>query len=150
MERSRRHEERYTERYTETMMPLLPVIASGLVPFIVGSLWYHPSFLGSYWMQMKHITPDMAERSSRLALHSTAVMVVTGIFASFMLSHVLVALAIESVWVAVLTAFGVWLGFVVPATISRVLWDHMPLSLYGIETGQWLVSFCIMAMVLVI
>ena len=132
------------------MMPLLPVIAAGLVPFIVGSLWYHPSLFGSAWMKMKHITPDMAERSSRFAFHSTGITIVVGLFASFMLSHVLVGLAIDSVWDAVLIAFGIWLGFVVPATISRVLWDHTPLALYGIETGQWLVSFCIMATVLVI
>lgn len=130
------------------MMPLLPVLAAGLVPFIAGSLWYHPRLFGSAWMQMKRITPDMAERSSRLALHSTGVMIVTGMFASFMLSHVLVALGIESITGAAMTAVGIWIGFVVPSSISRVLWDHIPLKLYAIETGQWLVSFTIMAMVL--
>lgn len=132
------------------MMPLLPVIAAGLVPFIVGSMWYHPKILGSTWMRMKHITPDMAERSSRLLLHSTAIMIVVGILSSFMLSHVLYALEVATVLHATLLAFGLWLGFVIPSSINRVLWDHAPLTLYAIETGQWLVSFIIMAIVLTI
>lgn len=132
------------------MMPLLPVFAAGLVPFIVGSFWYHPRIFGTYWIRMKRVTPDMAERSSRLALHSSAIMIIGGVFAAFMLSHVLYALRVESYAIAVATGFGIWLGFVLPSSINRVLWDHMPLTLYAVETGQWLVSLCIMATVLTI
>ena len=132
------------------MMPLLPVLAAGLVPLIVGSLWYHPSILGSAWMRMKHITPEKAERASRLAAHSTAVMLVMGMCASFMLFQIMIAFGIESAREALLTGAGIWLGFVVPATVSRVLWDHIPLTLYAIEAGQWLVSLCVMAVVLTV
>ena len=138
-------------RYNEVMIPLpfLPVIAAGLVPFIVGTVWYHPSVFGSKWMSMKHITPEMAERSSRLALHTTMVMIVLGMFSALMLSRVLFALATYSVVQGLLTACGLWLGFVVAPTIIRVLWNHEPLSLFAIESGQWLVSLCIMSLVLV-
>jgi hypothetical protein len=99
-------------------------------------------------MSLKHITPEMAERSSRLATHSTAAMIVLGIIAAFMLSRVLVALHIETLVGACVTACALWIAFVVPATINRVLWDHAPLSLYAIETGQWLASLTIMSVVL--
>ena len=130
-------------------LPFLPVIAAGLVPLIVGSVWYHPNIFGSTWMSMKRVTPDMAERSSRLSLHTTAVMIVLGMIASLMLSRVLSIFAAGSLFAGLGTAIGVWLGFVLPSTINRVLWDHESLALYGIETGQWLVSLCIMAIVLV-
>jgi membrane protein YdbS with pleckstrin-like domain len=131
------------------VLPYLPIIAAGLVPFLVGSIWYHPKIFGEMWMRMKRITPDMAERSSRLALHTTAVMIALGILSAFMLSRVLYALAIDTYVVSVVVAFCVWIGFVIPVTINRVLWDHESLALYGIETGQWLVSLCIMAIVLI-
>ncbi len=132
------------------MMPLLPVLAAGLVPFIVGSVWYHPSVFGAAWMQLKHITPEKAERASRLAFHSTGVMLVLGIFSAIMLFRIFVALEIDTAWHGVLSAIGIWLGFVVPTTIHRVLWDHIPLRLYAIETGQWFISFCLMGAVLTI
>ncbi len=130
-------------------LPLLPVIAAGLVPLIVGSVWYHPKVFGSTWMSMKRITPDMAERSSRLSLHTTAVMIVLGMIASVMLSHILSRVAAGSLAAGLAIGFGVWLGFVVPSTINRVLWDHESLALYAIETGQWLVSLSIMSILLV-
>ena len=129
-------------------LPLLPVLAAGLVPFLVGAFWYHPRVFGSQWMRLKHITPEMAERSSRLALHSTATMVILGIIASLIMSRVLTALEIDMLGGAVLTAFSIWIAFVVPATINRVLWDHIAFRLYLIESGQWLVSLIIMAIVL--
>ncbi len=129
-------------------LPLLPVLAAGLVPFLVGAFWYHPRIFGAIWMSLKHITPEMAERSSRLALHSTATMLTLGIFASLILSRVLVALQVETLVAACVMAFALWLAFVVPATIHRLLWDHAPLSLYAIETGQWLVTLVVMSIVL--
>ncbi len=129
-------------------LPLLPVLAAGLVPFLVGAFWYHPRVLGATWMSLKHITPGMAERSSRLAAHTTATMLVLGMFAALILSRVIVGLQIDTLGGACLTAFSLWLAFVVPATINRVLWDHSTLALYMIETGQWLVSLTLMSIVL--
>lgn len=129
-------------------LPLVPVIAASLVPLIVGAVWYHPGILGTRWMSYKHITPAMADRASKLSVHTTAVMIVLGVVTAFMLSRILYALDIHTYSGGLITAASLWVGFVVPATISRVLWDHAPLALYVIETGQWLVSFCIMSLVL--
>lgn len=132
-----------------SLLPLVPVIAAGLVPLIVGAAWYHPALFGTTWMSMKRVTPEMAERSSRLLLHSTAVMIALGIVTSFLLSHVLYGLGVETSAHAAVLACGLWFGIVIPATINRVLWDHIPLALYGIETGQWLVSLVLMSVILV-
>lgn len=131
------------------MLAFLPIIAAGLVPSIVGSLWYHPNVFGTRWMRMKRITPDMAERSSRLALHTTAVMIVLGMACASMLSRVEYAMAIDTYSGALALGIGIWIGFMVPSTISRVLWDHSSFPLYAIETGQWLLSICVMSVILV-
>jgi hypothetical protein len=125
------------------------VFAAGLIPLIVGSVWYHPGVFGTRWMSYKSISPEMANRASRLSLHTTVVMVVLGMITSFLLSHVLYALSIVSYTDAFITAVFLWTGFIVPVTINRVLWDHEPLVLFGIESGQWLVSLCIMSLVLI-
>lgn len=140
----------YIGRKTLAMipLPLLPVLAAGLVPFLIGAFWYHPRVFGARWMSLKHITPELAERASRLAMRSTATMIMLGIVAAVILSRILIALQIETLGSAVVTAFSIWIAFVVPATINRVLWDHATLSLYAIETGQWLVSLTVMSIVL--
>ncbi len=139
----------YAGRYTAYMMELsiLQILAAGLVPFIVGSLWYHPRIFGTRWMSLKKVTPEMAERSSRLALHSTAVMLFLGIVSSFVFWQVFTALEVDSFSGALFTAISIWLGFMVPATLNRILWDHMGVSLYLIETGQWFVSLVIMSLI---
>ncbi len=132
------------------MIPLsfLPILAAGLVPSIVGSLWYHPRVFGARWMSLKHITPDMAERSSRLSLQSSAVLILLGVIASLVLSRILIGLNVETVSGACVTAASLWLAFIVPGTINRVLWDHISFQMYAIETGQWLVSLILMSIML--
>lgn len=133
------------------MLPhnLLPILAAALVPMIVGSVWFHPRAFGTVWMSLKHITPDMANSAARRSYSTMFLLFIAGLSCSLLLAYVLGALRVTSGTESILIATALWLGFTVPATIGRLVWDHIPLQLYLIETGQWLVSLVIMAIVLV-
>lgn len=135
-------------RYNFHMISALPIIAAGLVPLITGALWYHPCVFGNRWMSLKRITPEMAERSSRQSLLVTFITVLLGIVTAAMLAFVVHVLRLDTIFHAALSGFCIWISFVVPTAMHRVLWDHVPLALFFIETGQWLVSLVIMTTVL--
>jgi hypothetical protein len=126
----------------------MPIIAAGLVPLIVGAVWYHPRVFGAAWMDQKHITPEMANRASKLSLATSLATLAFSMLLSAVLSYVLYALPIISVVHAMLMAGILFMGIVVPTTIHRLLWDHISPRLYMIEYGQWFVSFCMMAAIL--
>ncbi len=128
----------------------LQIVAAGLVPLIVGALWYHPSMFGTLWMSLKRVTPEMAERSARQSLRAALITVLLGIFAATMLLYIDNAFRIDTYVHAVFASFCTWLAFVVPASMQRVLWDHVPLSLFCIETGEWLATLTLMNIVLVL
>ncbi len=133
------------------MLPLnlLPIVAAALVPMIVGAVWYSPRVFGNTWMSLKHITPDMADRSARRSYGATFLLFVAGLLSALLLAYVLGALYVHSYIEAMMIAIALWLGFMIPATIGRLVWDHAPVTLYAIETGQWLVSLVIMSFVLI-
>ncbi len=131
------------------MLQLLPILAAALVPMLVGSVWYRPGVFGTTWMNLKHITPDMADSAARRAYSSTFLLLACGLACSLVLAYVLGALRVTLFSEAVLIACVLWLGFTIPTSIGRIVWDHAPLKLYFIETGQWLVSLIIMSLVLV-
>lgn len=44
--------------------------------------------------------------------------------------------------------FFCWIGFCAPTLLGQVLWDQKPVRLYLINAFYWLVSFFVMALVL--
>lgn len=130
------------------MNALFIVTAAGLVPLIVGSVWYHPRVFGHRWMSLKRITPEMAERSAQSVMISTTVTILFGISTAWMLLYLVHAFRVDTLFHSFVSACAIWIAFVVPTAMHRVLWDHVPFTLFLIETGQWLVSLCIMIVVL--
>lgn len=68
---------------------------------------------------------------------------------AWMMGEIGVALGIYD-WVGAIfeLALSVWLGFVVPTMLNAVLWEHRPMKLYFINIAYWLVSFCVIALIL--
>ncbi len=100
-------------------------------------------------MALKNITPEMAELSARRSMRTVILLFCLGFVCATVLAYVLGALQVRLYTEAAIVGMSMWIGFIMPATINRVVWDHVPLSLYGIETGQWLCALIIMSIVLV-
>jgi hypothetical protein len=132
-----------------SFLDLFPFFAAALVPMLVGAFWYHPRVFGTTWMDLKHITPDMANSAARRSISSAFLLFVGSLCCALVLGYILGALAVSTYVDSMFVAISIWLAFIVPPTLGRLVWDHVSYKLYAIETGQWLVSLIIMSFLLV-
>jgi hypothetical protein len=125
-----------------------PILAAGIVSAVIGFVWYHPRVFGSAWMRMSNITPEMAERGKkRMPLYASFALLAS-MLAAYVMNYFGIAWGVYDVVGAIELGIWSWIGFVVPTMLGMVLWEHKPFSLYLINAGYWLVSFVVMAIVL--
>jgi hypothetical protein len=131
-----------------TQVAFLPILAAGIASVLVGWIWFHPKVFGSAWMRMSNVTPEMAERGKK----RMALMAFFGLLASMLIAYVMnyfgIAWGVYD-WVgAIELGFWCWIGFAAPVMLGMVLWEQKPFKLYLIVSLNWLVSFVVMALVL--
>jgi hypothetical protein len=126
-----------------------PILAAGALSVIIGFIWYHPRVFGTVWMRLAGITPEMAERGKRRMPVYIIIAFLSATLAAWVMNTIGVALGIHDWKGAIFNlALWAWLGFVVPAMLGSVLWEHRPLSLYLINALYWLVTLCAIALIL--
>lgn len=124
---------------------VLSVIIAGIVPSIVGFVWYHPRAFGSLWMRTSGIQPHQipGERtSSGLAFFG---LVVGMVMALVVRSEIQMDLSILD---ALLHVSLLWIGFVATVVAASFLWERKPFSLYVSTAMYWLLSLGGMTIVL--
>ena len=127
-----------------------PVIAAAAAATAIGYLWYHPRTFGKWWMRYNGITPEMAERGAKRAHIYAGLGFVAFMILAYVLRGLMFSLNISQLIDAIQLSLYVWLGFVAPALLGSVLWEHRPIPLYLINAGYWLFALIIMAVVLFI
>jgi hypothetical protein len=126
----------------------LPILIAGIASALLGALWYNPHVFGGVWMRMTTITPEQRERGKRrMPLYAFL-----GLLASMVIAYVMnyfgIAWGVYDASTALQLAFWCWIGFTAPVLLSTVLWEQKPVRFYLINAGYWLVSFAVMALVL--
>ncbi len=114
-----------------------------LLNMAIGMAWYSPSLFGSTWaagIKFKG-TPKMG------VFHLVQALGV-GLIIALGLANLIDQLAIFDVYSAIRGSAIVWLSFVVPTHYSGVIWAQKPMSVYVIDMGYYLVSFCVIGALL--
>ncbi|OGG50902.1 hypothetical protein A2704_05970 [Candidatus Kaiserbacteria bacterium RIFCSPHIGHO2_01_FULL_54_36b] len=134
-----------------TIVTIWPILAAGVANVIIGWIWYHPKVFGTTWMRLSNITPEMAERGKKKMPVSIIVSIIAAMIMAWAMNYIGIAFQIYD-WVGAVfeLALWSWLGFVVPVMLGSVLWEQRPLKLYFINVFYWLVSFIVMALILVL
>ncbi len=136
------------------MVPInyLAVFASVVVMVVLGSLWYGPLF-GKTWARLAGISMDRKPSSGEMA-KLVGIMAIGSFFMAFVLAHSLVFAASytqsSGISAGLMAAFWNWLGFIVPLTVSPVLWEKKPWSLFFLNSAYYLVGLCLMGTILAI
>ena len=139
-------------RYDSDMpdVSLLHVLAAGVAHLIIGFVWYHPRVFGGIWMRLLNMSPEQVEKGKRRMPISAALAFLAGLVVAYVMSFMLPVLVYPD-WIgAIELGFWCWLGFVAPPMLGVVLWEQKPFSLYLLNALYWLVSFVVMAIVLVL
>ncbi len=126
----------------------LPILLSGFASVIIGWVWYHPNTFGTAWMQMTHVTPEMAERGRRYMWPTTLVAFLASMLLAYVMSYVGVALHIGD-WIgSVELGLVSWSGFALPVILGSLIWEQKPFKLFLINALYWLLTFIVIALVL--
>jgi len=121
------------------------VFGAAVVSFAIGWLWYGPLF-GKKWMALRKV--DTTTMTGEMPYKLMAGEFVLTLVTAYVLAHFAVLFGATTAPGALELAFWVWVGFYATTLAGAVLWEKMPMELYAITAGRWLVSLLAMALVL--
>jgi hypothetical protein len=129
---------------------LVPVLFSAIVFMIVGSLWYGP-FFGKKWMQLVNRSSEQMKGMNRTWIASSMLITfISALITSYVFAVLLKSLLITTISGALTLACLAWLGFVVTSFSHRVLFERNSPRLYVLNALQYLVSYVLGILVLVL
>lgn len=126
------------------------VLIAGIASVLIGWAWYSPVLFGGAWMRMVGMTPEMAERGKKRMHVMALIGLAAAMLIAWVMSYVGLLLGVYDWFGGIELGFWCWLGFVAPTMLGMVLWEQKPFRLYLITAGYWLVSFVVMALILVV
>lgn len=126
----------------------LGVVLAALGGFVVGGIWYGP-VMGKKWMGAVGLTEEQIKEGNMGLIYGGAF--AFSLVASWTLAHTFQSYATNgvelSVFVKIITAFGVALGFIVPAIGTNYLFSQKGKALFFIDAGYWLLFYTAMGAV---
>ena len=124
------------------------VVLAALAGFVVGGIWYGP-IMGKKWMGAVGLTEDQIKEGSMGLIYGRAF--AFSLLASWTLAHTFQSYEVNgvelSVLVKVVTAFGIALGFIVPAIGTNYLFSQKSRTLFFIDASYWLLFYIAMGLV---
>jgi hypothetical protein len=118
------------------MVNLWAVIVSAAVSMVIGSVWYGPLFGRTFMtaMGMDKWTPEQQAEMKKKMVMSFVLQFVASLVMFYVLSMFMGRLGQMNVGDGLMTAFWIWLGFIVPLKFGDALWGgNMILFWLGIS-----------------
>ncbi|WP_209346900.1 DUF1761 domain-containing protein [Pontixanthobacter sp. CEM42] len=123
----------------------LAIVLAAACGFIVGGIWYGP-VMGKKWMGAVGLTEDQIKEGNMGLIYGGAF--AFSLLASWTLAHTFASYATDlSVAVKVMTAFGVAIGFIIPALGTNYLFSQKGKTLFFIDAGYWMLFYIAMGLV---
>ena len=136
----------YSHAMSSVSISLLAVVVATIAGFIISSIWYSDSVFGASWQRATGASHKPLHASWKQYLSS----IISNLILAYILAHfvqfALIAMNLpgEIVDGAIVGAWA-WLGFVATTGFVNIYHKKQSIELWVIETGQHLVSFVIMA-----
>ncbi len=130
----------------------IAVLIAAVVSMVVGFVYYSPFVLGNQWVKLMGLKmEDMRPQGPKMAkIYGTSF--ILALVTAYVLFHVFTLslnfFQYDRLPTGLMTAFWMWLGFVMPVQTTDVLFGNKPLSLFAINTGYQLLSLLAMGAVI--
>ena len=119
----------------------LAILASAILQWLLGAIWYSPVLFAKPWAAMVGITPGGSKKNAMIAGMITSF--VGSLVLSFVLAHLILwSGATTAAWGA-LIGFIAWAGFMAAPFSASYIYEGRPFKLFAINLGYWLV--CLLA-----
>lgn len=134
----------------------LAILAAAVSAMVLGSIWYGPLF-GKQWIAMMQMTPEQIAKGKadkKGMMRSYGLMFIGALVMAHVLSYTLVFAsdytATFGITAGLMAGFWNWLGFVVPVTLGKVLWEGKSWKHWMLDSGYYLVDLCVMGVILAV
>lgn len=137
-------------------MPFVPlnylaVFFASLAGFVLGSIWFGALF-GKQYMKLTGMTQEKVDEFKKQGMIKSgmarkyAITYIGALVMAFVLAHTRIVAV--SIFDSFMTALWVWLGFMVPVSMSEVLWGKQPIKLWMITISFYFVELFLMGIIL--
>lgn len=118
------------------------VIIATIVGMIVGFVWYAPWAFGKLWMKSKGTPSEKPKPSVWVG------MTISTLVTAFILAVLFNSLVIVSFWGIILSAFLLWLGFVVPMKLGDYYFGDDNFTFFLLSVGHELAVLVVMSVII--
>lgn len=130
----------------------LAVLLSGICSMAIGFLWYSPLLFGKPWMKLMGISSENLKKAQKEMGKLYGVSFVLTLVSAYVLSHVITLsenfFEYPRLSTGMISAFWMWLGFVMPVQATDVIFGNKKWKLFGINTGYQFASLIVMGVIL--
>ena len=130
------------------MINYIAVIVATLVSFALGAVWYSPVLFGNQWMKLNGFTKSDMKKADMTK--GMIVSLLGSLLASFVLARLFMMLEVTAIGMALHSALGIWIAFIVPMQLSRVFYEKGKIGLFYIHTFYSLTLLLVTALILVV
>jgi len=111
----------------------LAIILLTIVSFVGGSVWFSQPLFGKFWMKI-HGANMRSPEELKIMMKDSKIFMAVEFFLTLVLNYILYLIVFETVTIssALTTTSLLWLGFVLPTTISTVIW--------GMDAKRWMIK----------
>lgn len=130
----------------------LAVFLAALSSMVVGFIWYSPAVLGKPWMKAMGYTAEGLKKAQKEMGKWYGASFVLALVTAYVLSHVM-TLSVNFfhyplLSTGLITAFWMWLGFVMPVQVTGEIFGAKRWTLLAINTGYQLATLLVMGVIL--
>lgn len=130
----------------------IAVLLAGVASMVVGFLWYSQMLFGNQWIKLMGWNKQSMEKGKADMQMTYVVSFVLSLVTAYVLTHVMAMSSnffnYAPLQTGLMSAFWMWLGFVMPVQVTGELYTGKNWNLFGINTGYQLVSLLVMGVVL--
>lgn len=130
----------------------LAVLVAAIASIVLGFLWFGPVFGKAWIKQMGFSQADIEKGKKQGMAMNYALMSLGSLVMAYVLAHSLVFanafLNTSGVGAGLQAGLWNWLGFMAPVIMGDQLWGGKPWKLFPITGGYYLVSLCLMGVIL--
>lgn len=128
----------------------VPILVAAIVNVVLGMVWFHPKVFGDSWARAAGLNSSTMEDGKKKMPMMAFVAFLAAMVVAYVMNHFGIAWGVFD-WIGgVELGIWTWLGFTAPVLLGSVLWEMKPMKYYAITSGYWLVSFVVMAVILVL
>lgn len=126
----------------EVHINLIGVLIAAAAQIAICMIWHAPSIFGKHWMKAAGV------KTMKGSAGNMIVGAITSLVTAYILSFGLAFAQPQNILEAMTIGGLVFIGFIAPILIGKVIWDQKPLSLFLNNAGYFLLTLLVMSAII--